>query len=369
MGSFFKTCNCARPTKCPHDYTIRYRDASGTQREESGYANQDKAKNRLIALYNEKRTTPADVIDQRRELGQQTFKEFADDWFKAQRHLVDGSKRVVKPSLEIWLIPRIGSRRINTFTPKVVEKFIQDLEREEGVTDSILSRSFTTLRSVLKSAENQGATAGNPLKGVVAPEYKPPRVIIPTREERKRAIAEAGDALALIIEVMSGCGLRTSEACAVNINNIVADDVYRVTEQIDNKKRVPAPLKHRDEGDFREVPLPATVKAAILAYAEKHGTDEKGYLIRTNRGNYMGSDTLSHQWLKLKKKANLPENLRLYSMRHFFASNCLTKHIPITDVAEWMGHKSIEVTFKVYRHLMPGSVSSAAKLLDMELAA
>ncbi|MFF4732241.1 hypothetical protein ACFY3M_44695 [Streptomyces mirabilis] len=51
-----------------------------------------------------------------------------------------------------------------------------------------------------------------------------------------------------------------------------------------------------------------------------------------------------------------------------FASNCLSNGIPITDVAEWVGHGSIDVTFKTYRHLMPGSIGKAAKLLDMGLA-
>lgn len=58
----------------------------------------------------------------------------------------------------------------------------------------------------------------------------------------------------------------------------------------------------------------------------------------------------------------------IYSFRHFFASNCLAHGIPITDVAEWMGHKSIGVTFKIYRHLMPGSISSAAQILNLNLA-
>ena len=59
----------------------------------------------------------------------------------------------------------------------------------------------------------------------------------------------------------------------------------------------------------------------------------------------------------------------VYSLRHFFASNCLTHGIPITDVAEWMGHKSIEVTYKFYRHLMPGTISTAATTLNHRLAA
>jgi integrase len=66
--------------------------------------------------------------------------------------------------------------------------------------------------------------------------------------------------------------------------------------------------------------------------------------------------------------ADIPEGMVIYSLRHFFASNCLSNGIPITDVAEWMGHKSLDVTFKIYRHLMPGSIGTAAKVLDLALA-
>ncbi|CAM5667438.1 hypothetical protein [Streptomyces narbonensis] len=36
MGSFYKDCGCTKPTRCPHPYSIRFRDALGRQREESG---------------------------------------------------------------------------------------------------------------------------------------------------------------------------------------------------------------------------------------------------------------------------------------------------------------------------------------------
>ncbi|MFD8750083.1 hypothetical protein ACFV0O_03735 [Kitasatospora sp. NPDC059577] len=61
--------------------------------------------------------------------------------------------------------------------------------------------------------------------------------------------------------------------------------------------------------------------------------------------------------------------MTLYGLRHFFASSCLSHNIPITDVAEWMGHRSIDVTFKIYWHLMPGSIGHAAMVLDLGLAA
>ncbi|TGA98558.1 hypothetical protein E4099_22945 [Streptomyces palmae] len=75
------------------------------------------------------------------------------------------------------------------------------------------------------------------------------------------------------------------------------------------------------------------------------------------------------QRIKEADAAEVREGMTLYGLRHFFASNCLSHNIPITDVAEWMGHKGIDVTFKIYRHLMPGSIGQAAQVLDLGLAA
>ncbi|MFI9245200.1 tyrosine-type recombinase/integrase [Streptomyces sp. NPDC053086] len=51
---------------------------------------------------------------------------------------------------------------------------------------------------------------------------------------------------------------------------------------------------------------------------------------------------------KLFKDLPAEDGVGMYGFRHYFASNALGNGIPITDVAEWMGHKSIEET---YRHL------------------
>lgn len=66
-GSPFKNCACARP------YTVRHRDAVGRQREETGYATQQAALDRLTEAYEEKRTTPRAQADLKREIGEQRF--------------------------------------------------------------------------------------------------------------------------------------------------------------------------------------------------------------------------------------------------------------------------------------------------------
>lgn len=166
--------------------------------------------------------------------------------------------------------------------------------------------------------------------------------------------------------------MRNGEALAVNINNIVADDVYRITEQVNQTTKAYAPLKHRKVGDYRDVPLPARVKHSIEWYADTYGTID-GYLLRSPRDltKPMLNYWIGNQWQRMKKAGlvEIPEGMVVYGFRHFFASNCLTHNIPITDVAEWMGHRSLDITFKIYRHLMPGSIGRAAKVLNLDLAA
>ncbi|MGW0466256.1 tyrosine-type recombinase/integrase [Streptomyces sp. NPDC003027] len=132
-----------------------------------------------------------------------------------------------------------------------------------------------------------------------------------------------------------------------------------------------APLKHRKKGQYRDVPLAGRTKATD-DFVEKYGVVD-GYLLRNPKdpSGAFSLRVLQNRWRRIKvdEKVKIPEGMTLYGFRHFFASNCLSQGIPITDVAEWMGHKSIEVTFKTYRHLMPESIGTAAKILDAGLAA
>lgn len=208
--------------------------------------------------------------------------------------------------------------------------------------------------------------ADDPVKGVQEPEYVRGTVAIPSLAYVTKALTVADEDLALEIVMMAGCGLRNGEARAVNVNNIVAQDVYRVREQIHSNTLRPAKLKHRKAGQFREVPLPRSVREAIERYEEKRGTTKDGYLLR-GPGGYFTEGMERRRVRKLFTDLPPEEGVGMYGFRHYFASNALGNGIPITDVAEWMGHKSIEETYRTYRHLMPGSITKAARILDAGL--
>ncbi|MFF8408905.1 tyrosine-type recombinase/integrase [Streptomyces omiyaensis] len=203
----------------------------------------------------------------------------------------------------------------------------------------------------------------DPMKGVQEPEYVREQVVIPSLAYVKKALTVADEDLALELVMMAGCGLRNGEARAVNVNNVVAQDVYRVREQIHSNTLRPAKLKHRKAGEFREVPLPRSVREAIERYAEKHATTKGGYLLR-GPGGYFTEGMERRRVRRLFKDLPPEEGVGMYGFRRYFASNALGNGIPITDVAEWVGHESVEETNRTYRHLMPGSITKAARILD-----
>ncbi|MEU3712149.1 tyrosine-type recombinase/integrase [Streptomyces catenulae] len=372
MGTFFK--NCAHPesrwSKCPHSYTIRYRNVAGKQAEEGGFPTQDQAIERLTEIYKEKRKTPPSKAERIQKYGQMRFKEYTEEWKAGQRHLDASSVRHLDSLLTNHLYPAFASRRMNTFDHKVVDRFIQDMERN-GVGKATQANTFDKLKSILLDANRLGIYSDSPLDGAVPPQYDPKRAVIPSVQQLHGIRSAGNDAFLLIADLMSGCGLRNGEAAAVNINNIVADDVYRVCEQVNHTTSQYAKLKHRKPDEYRDVPLPQRVRNTILWYADKYGT-VNGYLLRHPKDPtrpYLYHH-LEFQWRKVKSSgAEIPEGMTPYGFRHFFASNCLTNRIPITDVAEWMGHRSLDITFRIYRHLMPGSIARAAKVLDLALTA
>ncbi|MFE2456732.1 hypothetical protein [Streptomyces sp. NPDC059402] len=99
----------------------------------------------------------------------------------------------VNSSINVHIVPRLGSRKLNTVTPIVVERFLDALEAD-GVGRGNEVNILRILKTILRDAYDKGAMADDPVKGVQEPEYVRERVVIPTLAYVKQALAVAGDA-------------------------------------------------------------------------------------------------------------------------------------------------------------------------------
>ncbi|MFA3879496.1 site-specific integrase, partial [Streptomyces sp. MMCC 100] len=138
-------------------YKVRYRSAAGKQVKESGFATQDKAIARLTEVYNAKKAAPRGQAkaDRIAKYGAMRFKEYAAQWKAGQRDLGPASSVHLESLLNIHLLPLLGSRRMNTFDHKVVEGFLQALERN-GIGLAAQANCFDKLKAILLDANRLG---------------------------------------------------------------------------------------------------------------------------------------------------------------------------------------------------------------------
>jgi integrase len=170
----------------------------------------------------------------------------------------------------------------------------------------------------------------------------------------------------IAVWLMRGCGLRIGEALAVKREN-VRGNTLRIEEQRLGSGEL-GPLKHRRPGEYRDVPLPGYLAAMIAAHSSdigiRDGNGESRYLLPPAIKQWR----FRYAWRIGANKAGLPDSFTPHSLRHTWTSVMLASGIPITDVSRWLGHRDINLTHRIYGHLIPATVERASDAIDREFA-
>ncbi|WP_328723762.1 site-specific integrase [Streptomyces sp. NBC_00247] len=211
------------------------------------------------------------------------------------------------------------------------------------------------------------------------------KIQIPTILE----IREIADAIRpqyrALVWVMVGCGLRIGEASALTVDSIdFANHSLRVNRQVarDSTKRedgIPdgasgrlwvRNLKHKGEEFARTLPLPDFVSTELRRHLRDHKPwGEDGYLFpNITRTNYLDRSAWSRVILgEAVAEAGISRTVRGHWFRHYFASVCLAAGVPITDLANWLGHSSPQIVLDTYAHLMPDAPDRTRTAMDAAL--
>lgn len=176
--------------------------------------------------------------------------------------------------------------------------------------------------------------------------------------------------LVLTVWLMRGCGLRVSEALAVNMRNFRdSGRTLRLREQTETDGSGLRPLKHRKAGDFRDVPVPAWLWAKVQAHLAEFGTPIDGYLFKgSGRLPYVGYGPFGRAFKRAAIKAGLPEAFTFHQLRHAYATACLAHGVQLHELSEWMGHNSMDTTAKVYGHLLAPAWDRGRAALEADYA-
>lgn len=239
-----------------------------------------------------------------------------------------------------------------------LEDYLQwiNQEREAGYSDQSLNKDLSHIRGLLDYAWRSGRAHRNVLDGFTLQDGARSKVPKSLDLEQTRRLIEASPGGSpearrdrLILLLLYGCGLRTSELCQLD----VADADLERQEIV---------VRHGKGDRARRIPVPEAVWMVVLAYlAERKGI--RGPLLRTlDKQVRLSAKHVCDVVGAAGQRAGLELEITPKMLRHSFATHLMDRGVDLGVIASLMGHRSAQET-GVYLHRLPGRAEAAVQLL------
>jgi integrase/recombinase XerD len=232
-------------------------------------------------------------------------------------------------------------------------------KREAGYSIPSINKDLSHLRGLLDYTWRSGRCDRNVLDGLTLEDTPRPQAPKHLTVEQARQLLEAcpGGTRAqrrdrLILLLLYGCGLRTSELCQLDLSDVDLERQELVVRQ--------------GKGDrARRLPVPEAVWTVLLAYlVERKG--RRGALLRTlAKGARVDAGEVCAVVSGAAQRAGLPAEVTPKTLRHSFATHLMDRGVDLAVIASLMGHRSAHET-GVYLHRLPGRAEAAVELLSRQ---
>jgi integrase len=199
------------------------------------------------------------------------------------------------------------------------------------------------------------------------------RLRLPAARGRRERIASPSEAAALIAAVrpedraLWGCafyaGLRRGELRALLWDDVdLADGLIRVERSMSGHGETGGP---KSRAGRRGVPIVAALRDLLVEHKLVTRRDA-GLVFGSSARQPFTPTAVRKRALTAWRRAGL-EPIGLHECRHTFASLLIAAGVNAKAITTYLGHASIQTTFDLYGHLMPGNEDEAVSLVDAYL--
>ena len=278
--------------------------------------------------------------------GKVRFDELAQDYLDRCR--AEGKsyqyRNDIRNLLQNHVLPMLIHRPVDELTYQDFVK-IADYFQSRNCSQSTINRYMGYLRAIVRYGIRTDKIRNNPLKGWQKPKEPQYRVRLTVSDLRK-ILNHAQPHLAWAIEVTWNLGTRPgpSELFALKWTDV---DWQNQKVWIWASKTM----------SWRDVPISDTFLHRLRA---KYSESRSGYLIEYN-GNPIKK--LRRSFQTACRKAEIGYRVRMYDVRHLFASIMLAGGADLAAVSRLLGHASTHMTADTYYQYLQGEKERAKDLL------
>lgn len=269
------------------------------------------------------------------------FEQLVLEYVKAKAPTMPESSKIsLAAKIDGVILPRLGHMRAMEITPSVLDRYVAN--RRKTVKITTIHRDLSDIRAILRFAVKRKWLARNPMEDYVFPRRDDEVIEPPSQEEIELLLKHSAPHLVRAIVLSYYTGLRPG---AVELLEMRWHAV-----NLTGRKVV---VKSADKGGLRKRVVPITdagLYAVLEAWLEEDRAAGKtsGDCIVTYRGKPIAS--LKSAWQAAKKRAKITRRIRMYDIRHAFATNMLDNGADLKHVSILLGHKSVQQTVDTYQH-------------------
>ncbi len=315
-----------------------------------------------------------------------TVDELLDKWLdEAHGQRVSGRTLAThRTLLDTHVREVIGHRRIDQLNTLQVQELLNGMSRRRGRKLSPRTHQIVLqlLRSALRKARTWNFIAHDPTDDVEVPRdasQRGKRRVL-SIEELRRFLAEAGKRddrgnstrWLTLWSLAATTGARPGELLALTWADIDLDRgeiliCRALTKDVEGKLLVGPTKTQQTRRVSIDTPVIDTLAAHRLAqreYALGLGPayDRSGDLVfPTHRGALLHTANVRREYLAVAKAAGITGARGPYDLRHTAASQLLEAGVPVTDVAQRLGH-SVDTLTTTYAHALPDNQRRVADI-------
>jgi integrase len=305
---------------------------------------------------------------------------FLDEWVEryqgqGRRGFRENTRDEYRRLIRAYAHPYFSNRlKLVELTPYLLARFVDwladDQEQGRHLSDSTINNIVNPLRAALATAQREGLIRHNPSQGLALPHRDGPvedededeEVKVLSREQLAAVLSMAPERHRLLFDLLAGCGLRISEAIALQRLHFQLDEgtpevcVRRALV----KGRIGPPKSRHGR---REVRLSDQLARAVRArLVEDPGQDSSALFFTNEVGGALDPGNLRSRVLKpLVEEVGAPW-AGFHAFRHTFASIHLAEGTNLVALSRALGHHSAAFTLSRYTHLLPGDAAPALEL-------
>lgn len=293
--------------------------------------------------------------------GNSTVEKWALEWLKTYKlgKVGVGTYQDYSQKINAYIIPAIGAQKLND----IKHHHLQALLNGQTKGKSNAKKLKNTIEQIFKTAEINGLIPKNPAIGLELPRLEDGKRRSITDSERKVILKVAEQHRAgLWIKIMLYCGLRPSEAIALNWEDIDFDKkIIRVNKALEIKTGKIKPPKSL--AGFRDIPIPDKLMECLERFkgqgliftqptTQKQHTGESMRCMWENFVREMNIEMGAPVYRNQIKKEDerVAKDLTPYCLRHTYCTDLQNAGVPINVAKYLMGHSDIKVTANIYTH-------------------